>query len=179
MCTPETRSTQTKVRCNTQKKQKRPYTLKFERAWAGRQLSPPHFSTCKTRWREREFCIDNLLVQIHLIIEMIWWTGLAPWDHCSTCNARYTSRFSSFSDEFVTIRSLSDEFVADSLYIVYRQVFEVPWFLHLELSLDALSLRSDVISSTKMRFQYPALGFSAFFSRFRLDRNSRTCQSRS
>ena len=25
---------------------------------------------------EREFCIDNLLVRIHLIIEMIWWTGL-------------------------------------------------------------------------------------------------------
>ena len=30
--------------------------------------------------REREFFIDSLLVQIHLIIEMIWWTGLVPWD---------------------------------------------------------------------------------------------------
>ena len=30
--------------------------------------------------REREFFIDNLLVRIHLIIEMIWWTGLAPWE---------------------------------------------------------------------------------------------------
>ena len=29
---------------------------------------------------EREFCIDNLLVRIHYIIEMIWWTGLAPWE---------------------------------------------------------------------------------------------------
>ena len=29
--------------------------------------------------REREFFIDNLLVQIHLIIEMIWWTGRASW----------------------------------------------------------------------------------------------------
>ena len=29
---------------------------------------------------KREFFIDNLLVQIHLIIEMIWWTGLAPWE---------------------------------------------------------------------------------------------------
>ena len=29
---------------------------------------------------EREFFIDNLLVRIHLIIEMIWWTGLAPWE---------------------------------------------------------------------------------------------------
>ena len=30
--------------------------------------------------REREFFIDNLLVRIHFIIEMIWWTGLAPWE---------------------------------------------------------------------------------------------------
>ena len=29
---------------------------------------------------EREFLIDNLLVRIHFIIEMIWWTGLAPWE---------------------------------------------------------------------------------------------------
>jgi len=27
---------------------------------------------------EREFFIDNLLVRIHFIIEMVWWTGLAP-----------------------------------------------------------------------------------------------------
>ena len=30
--------------------------------------------------RERELCIDNLLVRIHFIIEIIWWTGLAPWE---------------------------------------------------------------------------------------------------
>ena len=30
--------------------------------------------------REREFFIDNLLVRIHLIIVMIRWTGLAPWE---------------------------------------------------------------------------------------------------
>jgi len=30
--------------------------------------------------REREFFIENLLVQIHLIIVMIRWTGLAPWE---------------------------------------------------------------------------------------------------
>ena len=30
--------------------------------------------------REREFFIGNLLVQIHFIIAMIWWTGLAPWE---------------------------------------------------------------------------------------------------
>ena len=29
---------------------------------------------------EREFFINNLLVRIHLIIEMIRRTGLAPWD---------------------------------------------------------------------------------------------------
>jgi hypothetical protein len=27
---------------------------------------------------ERKFIIDNLLVLIYFIIEMIWWTGLAP-----------------------------------------------------------------------------------------------------
>jgi len=26
---------------------------------------------------EREFLIDNLLIRIHFIIVMIWWTGLA------------------------------------------------------------------------------------------------------
>jgi len=30
--------------------------------------------------REREFFIDNLLVRIHFIIVMVWWTGLAPWE---------------------------------------------------------------------------------------------------
>ena len=29
---------------------------------------------------EREFFIDNLLVRIDFVIEMIWWTGLAPWE---------------------------------------------------------------------------------------------------
>jgi len=32
------------------------------------------------RCEERDFFIDNLLVRIHFIIEMIWWTGLAPWE---------------------------------------------------------------------------------------------------
>ena len=26
---------------------------------------------------QREFCIDNLLVRIHFIIEIIWWTGVS------------------------------------------------------------------------------------------------------
>ena len=29
---------------------------------------------------EREFLIDNLLVRIHVIIVMVRWTGLAPWE---------------------------------------------------------------------------------------------------
>ena len=32
------------------------------------------------RGGEIEFFIDNLLVRTHFIIEMIWWTGLAPWE---------------------------------------------------------------------------------------------------
>ena len=28
---------------------------------------------------EKEILIDNSLVRIHFIVEMIWWTGLAPW----------------------------------------------------------------------------------------------------
>ena len=31
-------------------------------------------------WTEMEFFIDNLLVQIHFIIVMTRWTGLAPWE---------------------------------------------------------------------------------------------------
>ena len=31
-------------------------------------------------FRERELFFDNLLDQIHSMIEMIWWTGLAPWE---------------------------------------------------------------------------------------------------
>ena len=30
--------------------------------------------------QDKKFVIDNLLVRIHFIIEMIWWTGLAPWE---------------------------------------------------------------------------------------------------
>jgi len=37
------------------------------------QTPDPHLSG-------REFFIDNLLVRNHFIIEMIRWTGLAPWE---------------------------------------------------------------------------------------------------
>jgi len=36
----------------------------------------PNAAAC----REREFFIDNLLVRILLIVVMIRWTGLAPWE---------------------------------------------------------------------------------------------------
>ena len=30
------------------------------------------------KWSVGDFFIDNLLVRKHFVIEMIWWTGLAP-----------------------------------------------------------------------------------------------------
>jgi len=41
--------------------------------------NPPQTSFMRS-CREREFFVDDLLVQIHFVIEMIWWTGLAPWE---------------------------------------------------------------------------------------------------
>ena len=50
------------------------------RVWGIRfQVSGCESGVYITRDREKEFFIDNLLVRIHFIIEMIWWTGLAPW----------------------------------------------------------------------------------------------------
>ena len=39
-------------------------------------LHYPTLRCCK----ERQFFVDNLMVPIHFIIEMIWWTSLAPWE---------------------------------------------------------------------------------------------------
>ena len=36
--------------------------------------------TLRTPQRDSAFFVDNLLVRIHFIIEMIWRTGLAPWE---------------------------------------------------------------------------------------------------
>ena len=30
--------------------------------------------------RDRDFFTGNLLLRIHFVIEMIWWTGLTPWE---------------------------------------------------------------------------------------------------
>ena len=40
------------------------------------------FEACSHLLRVEDiaFFIDNLLVRIHFIIELIWWTGLAPWE---------------------------------------------------------------------------------------------------
>jgi len=43
-----------------------------------RQRRQPLSRERKAVRKEREFFIDNLLVRIHFIIKMIWWTGLAP-----------------------------------------------------------------------------------------------------
>ena len=42
---------------------------------------------------EREFFIDNLLVRIHVIIAMIRWTGLAPWEFEFPVPGRLKSTF--------------------------------------------------------------------------------------
>ena len=44
---------------------------------SGPRPAPPASPPSST---EREFFIDTLLVWIHVIIAMIWWTGLARWE---------------------------------------------------------------------------------------------------
>ena len=43
-------------------------------------VSGPYCRSPGYFFEEREFFIVNLLVQIHFIIEMIRWTGFAPWE---------------------------------------------------------------------------------------------------
>ena len=45
--------------------------------------------------REGEFFIDNLLVQIHFIIVIIGWTGLAPWEFESPFIGSFLGRLTS------------------------------------------------------------------------------------
>ena len=50
-----------------------------EPARVGPAMKPiPSSVNASVTCAERDFFIDNLLVRIHFIIEMIWWTGLAP-----------------------------------------------------------------------------------------------------
>ena len=41
----------------------------------------------------KEFFVVNLLVRIHLIIDMIWWTGLTPWELDFSFQGRLISTF--------------------------------------------------------------------------------------
>ena len=43
--------------------------------------------------REREFSIDNLLIRHHVIIVIIRWTGLAPWEFEFPFPSSLTSTF--------------------------------------------------------------------------------------
>ena len=51
---------------------------KTERTRYAPNTDPESGSADTTTCAEREFFIDNLLVRIHVISKMIWWTGLAP-----------------------------------------------------------------------------------------------------
>ena len=42
--------------------------------------TPLHLAGAPSTLTQRDLFIDNLLVRVHFIIEMIWWTGLAPWE---------------------------------------------------------------------------------------------------
>ena len=50
---------------------------------------------------ETEFFIDNLLVRVHFIIEMIRWTGLAPWEVEFPFKGSLTSTFLRFYHQVV------------------------------------------------------------------------------
>jgi len=52
--------------------------------------SPPCISSAH---REKELCVDNLLVRIHFIIVMMRWTGLAPWEFEFPSPGSLTSAF--------------------------------------------------------------------------------------
>ena len=47
--------------------------------WSTVMHTPSKASEPSSHFLEIDCFIDNLLVRIHFIIEMIWWTGLAPW----------------------------------------------------------------------------------------------------
>ena len=51
---------------------------------------------------EREFFIDNLLVRIPFIIDMIWWSGLAPWKFEFPFPGSLTSTFLGASSPHIT-----------------------------------------------------------------------------
>jgi len=64
----------------------------------GLGMGPPRVET------QRVFFIDNLLVRIHFIFVMIWWTGLAPWEFEFPLPGSLTS---TLHDVCVTLRLFS------------------------------------------------------------------------
>ena len=60
---------------------------------------------------ERDFFIDNLLVRIHFIIEMIRWTGLAPWEFEFPFPGSLTSTFLKPPPQSIGIAPLSTNLV--------------------------------------------------------------------
>ena len=54
-------------------------TLLKMKLW-GCGTNPPAWGKQALGFTKREFFIDNLLVQMHSILMMNRWTGLAPWE---------------------------------------------------------------------------------------------------
>ena len=95
----------------------------------------------------REFFIDNLLVRIRFIIVMIWWTGLAPWEFEFRFPGSLTSTFLGTGEHRQPHGIIRGPLL---LGIPLHPPHRGHLFSDFEPSLDALSLRSDVISSKKI-----------------------------
>ena len=66
---------------------------------------------------EREFLIDNLLVRIHVIIVVIRWIGLTPWEIASPFPG---SRTSTFPGTVVTPGTRDSEETESQRLIIFR-----------------------------------------------------------
>ena len=79
---------------------------------------------------EREFFLDNLLVRIHLIILVIRWTGLAPWQFEFPFSGSLTSTFLDPQRKFSS-RSGTHGIVTDNRSEIRRglTVLHVPFSL--------------------------------------------------
>ena len=62
----------------------------YETCWS---LTLARLPATFTPLPERDFFIDNLLVRLHFIIEVIWCTGLAPWEFEFPFPCSFTSTF--------------------------------------------------------------------------------------
>ena len=69
---------------------------------------------------EREFFIDNLLVRIYFILEMIWWTGLTPWEFEFSFPG---SRISTFLEPRSKSKAQSAMALLERLDLISQRVF--------------------------------------------------------